>query len=66
MILSLPVIVTAEGGDAEPEAEKKTRRKAKTATDEVKAETPVEEPTPAVEEPATESEGSNAGEEAAE
>ncbi|MFN0280238.1 MAG: 50S ribosomal protein L9 [Pyrinomonadaceae bacterium] len=50
VILSLPVNVTAEGGEVEPASEKKTRKKAKAATDEVKAEAPVEETAPTAEE----------------
>lgn len=55
VILSLPVIVTAEGGEAEAKPERKAKKEAKPATDEANAETPtnetvVEEAAPASEE----------------
>ena len=56
VILSLPVNVTAEGGETESAPEKKTRKKAKAATEEAQAEAPVEEPSTTVEDPASETE----------
>ena len=43
VILAVPVIVTAEGGEAEAKPERKAKKEAKPATEEVKAEAPVEE-----------------------
>lgn len=43
VILSVPVIVTAEGGEVEAKPERKAKKEAKPKAEEVKAEAPVEE-----------------------
>jgi large subunit ribosomal protein L9 len=50
VILTVPVTVTAEGGEAEAKQERKAKKDAEPKAEEVKAEASVEEPAPAVEE----------------
>lgn len=61
VILAVPVIVTAEGGEVEAKPERKAKKEAKPKVEEAKAEAPVEEvvaeeAAPALEEPAAEAE----------
>ncbi len=52
--LTVPVTVTAEGGEAEAKPERKTKKDAEPKAEEVKAAAPDEEAAPSVEETATE------------
>jgi large subunit ribosomal protein L9 len=55
VMLSVPVTVTAEGGDEQPKQERKSKRTAKPQAEEPTAEAPAEETvTPTAEEPAAE------------
>ena len=62
VILSVPVIVTAEGGEVEAKPERKAKKETKPKVEEVKAEAPLEEvvaeesAAPAVEETVAETE----------
>lgn len=61
VILAVPVIVTAEGGEIEAKPERKAKKEAKPEAEEVKAEAPIEEAVaeevaPTVEEPVGETE----------